>query len=186
MTFTSDWFSHNIPHLTQTLSCVSHIPNILEIGSWEGRSTIWFLQHFPNSSIVCVDTWQGGVEHQSLISLPHIETNFLENTRNFQDRITILKGKSQEQLFTLQPESFDIIYVDGSHEAPDVLSDVILSFHLLKKNGILLLDDYANDTVISPDQYLHHAQSAINAFLDIYSQHINILHKDYQVHLQKL
>ena len=34
------------------------------------------------------------------------------------------------------------IYVDGSHEAPDVLFDAILAHKLVKNNGIIAFDDY--------------------------------------------
>jgi predicted O-methyltransferase YrrM len=37
---------------------------------------------------------------------------------------------------------FDFIYVDGSHQAPDVLCDALLSFRLLKNNGVIAFDDY--------------------------------------------
>ena len=38
-------------------------------------------------------------------------------------------------------ESFDLIYVDGDHEAHRALSDIAVSFHLLKPSGWLLIDD---------------------------------------------
>ena len=38
------------------------VKNILEIGSFEGRSTIFFLNYFSNCNITCVDTWSGSRE----------------------------------------------------------------------------------------------------------------------------
>ena len=38
--------------------------------------------------------------------------------------------------------NFDLIYIDASHYAPDVLSDAVLAFKLLKPGGILIFDDY--------------------------------------------
>lgn len=35
----------------------------------------------------------------------------------------------------------DFIYVDGNHTSPCVLEDLVLSFRLLKKGGIILCDD---------------------------------------------
>ena len=37
---------------------------VLEIGSWEGRSALFFLNFLPRSRIVCVDPFGGSVEHQ--------------------------------------------------------------------------------------------------------------------------
>ena len=39
-------------------------------------------------------------------------------------------------------DMFDVIYVDGSHFADDVLKDCRSSWAFLKKNGILILDDF--------------------------------------------
>ena len=37
---------------------------------------------------------------------------------------------------------FDFIYVDGSHDYKSVLNDSINSFKCLRKNELLILDDY--------------------------------------------
>jgi predicted O-methyltransferase YrrM len=39
-------------------------------------------------------------------------------------------------------EEFDIIYIDGSHRAKDVLQDSVLAWPLLRPGGILIWDDY--------------------------------------------
>ena len=40
-------------------------------------------------------------------------------------KVTVLKGRSQEKMKLLRPESFDLIYVDGSHYAWDVMADAV-------------------------------------------------------------
>ena len=37
---------------------------VIEIGSWEGRSALFFLNFFPRSRITCIDTFAGSSEHQ--------------------------------------------------------------------------------------------------------------------------
>jgi predicted O-methyltransferase YrrM len=37
---------------------------------------------------------------------------------------------------------FDLIYVDGSHQASDVLTDSIITFQLLRVGGVMTFDDY--------------------------------------------
>ncbi len=39
-------------------------------------------------------------------------------------------------------EEFDLIYVDGSHYDENVIIDSILSWRLLKTNGVMIWDDY--------------------------------------------
>ena len=44
-------------------------------------------------------------------------------------------------------ENFDLIYIDGSHRAADVLFDAIESYNILKKDGILFFDDLLGSQV---------------------------------------
>jgi len=63
--FTEDWFSHVVPVWEQLF--YSYEPSrILEIGSYEGRSTCFIIQSLASArdmEIHCIDTWEGGVEH---------------------------------------------------------------------------------------------------------------------------
>lgn len=186
--FTTDWFSWNSDNMARTLKefVDKSDVRILEIGSWEGRSTTWFMTYLPHSTIVCIDTFEGGVEHQTMNELVGVEDRFLHNVRPFQNRITVRKGDSRTQLYGLRPDTFDIIYVDASHEAPDVLRDVVMCFPLLKCGGIMMMDDYAGSTVIELGVRLHHPQPAIDAFLDLYQEKLEVLFKEYQVYVRKL
>ena|SRR5215472_17578497 len=42
---------------------------IVEIGSWEGRSALFFLKYLPYSSIVCIDTFQGTPEESHVYAI---------------------------------------------------------------------------------------------------------------------
>lgn len=51
---------------------------------------------------------------------------------------------------SLPLNNYDILYVDGSHLAADVLTDAILGWGLVKVGGIIIFDDYDfqfNDSV---------------------------------------
>src|SRR5437764_7667049 len=96
---------------------------VLEIGSYEGRSTVWFLQNVlthPTAAITCVDPFLWRED----------EMRFDHNLRvaGGADKVTKRKGPSQSVLPSLPRESFDLIYVDGSHAAADVLLDGVLSW----------------------------------------------------------
>lgn len=64
--FTQDWF-HWAPPVWKQLIPMLPAKNrsFLEIGSFEGRSTVWIVENMMNSGdwIDCVDTWEGGEEH---------------------------------------------------------------------------------------------------------------------------
>ena len=136
--FSSDWFTNNIPRWKRILNRFKGKPNIhyLEIGVLEGRSLIWMLENIlthPTSKVTCIDIFPGNLKDRFFANL---------KISGFADKVTTITGRSQVELKRLFPESFDIIYIDGSHTADNVLADAVLSWSLLKKEGLLIFDDY--------------------------------------------
>jgi|GEM_PF-2245400 len=204
--FSTDWFSPHIPSWERIL-----IPyfqgktnlNMLEIGSFEGRSACWLLTNIlthPTSRLTCVDTFstQGsaGNEHRDIfehfpfahsipVDLPNLEQTFDKNIEAIGavSRVIKMKGWSQEILRTLPLHSYGCIYIDGSHRAANVLTDIILCWDILADGGILILDDY--EWTHFPDAPLKNPKAGIDAFLDIFDGQYEILLKEYQVILKK-
>ncbi|MGZ6208476.1 MAG: hypothetical protein ACXWMS_13095, partial [Syntrophales bacterium] len=61
-TFTSDWFTHNIPSWTVILNDMKGKPNLtyLEVGPYEGRSFLWVMDNIlthPSSKAIAIDTF---------------------------------------------------------------------------------------------------------------------------------
>ena len=98
------------------------------------------------------------------------------------DRTTVIKGFSQEELRELPAQFYDIIYVDGSHSADDVLEDAVLSWRLLKDGGLLIFDDYELPILVSPRD---RPKPAITAFVRCYRRELKVIHRDFQVVVQK-
>ena len=148
--FTTNWFSIENARLWLRAFKLDRqkIRNVLEIGSWEGRSTIFLAWLFYNAQITCIDSFEGGDEHRrgefENTKLSDVEQRFLKNTSHFNERLNIAKGRSSERLIVLATTSqkFDFIYVDGSHFYDDVMIDTILSWKLLANGGFLVWDDY--------------------------------------------
>jgi hypothetical protein len=121
---------------------------ILEIVSWEGRSAIFFLRFFGNCRLTCIDTFQGSIEHTRVRawakSLPNIEERFDRNLAEFGFRVTKIKGRSSMALaqLSINLRQFDLVYIDGSHNSADVLSDAVLTWPMVSTNGIVIFDDY--------------------------------------------
>lgn len=144
--FSNDWFSGNIPHwisIFKKYNFYGKKVNILEIGSWEGMSSLFILSELSDATLTCVDTWSGSDEHQGHDVLNKIELNFDSNLSGVAGRLSKFKGTSYE-FFNECPKDcfFDLIFIDGSHYSDDVLIDAIKSFQHLKLNGIMIFDDY--------------------------------------------
>jgi hypothetical protein len=92
---------------------------VLEIGSWEGRSAIFFLNYLRDCKIVCIDTFAGGVEHQTagpfVAEVPQIEQRFDRNLAAFAGRVEKMTSASVPALQQLAAErrQFDLAYIDG-------------------------------------------------------------------------
>ena len=136
--FTQDWFSRSIPSWSLILNKLSERTTdlrILEVGVFEGRSTCWLLQNHcktPESSIVAIDSFQGGIEHQGM-ELGTLRKRFEANIATVASpaQVEIREGFSLPQLAKLIAEGyqrFDFISINASHQAPDVLGDAVLGF----------------------------------------------------------
>lgn len=190
--FTTDWFTYNIP-IWERFFTDNHLygkPNLkcLEIGCFEGRATLYLLNNVlthESSSIDVIDTFQGSLDEYGMkeLELNNILEVFKHNTRNYSDKIKIYHNDSRIVLRQLDRKPiYDIIYIDGSHKAHDLIEDVILCHPLLKQYGLLIFDDYLwqdnLSTTLPP-------KIAIDAFIKIYNQFYEILWSDYQVICKK-
>lgn len=175
---TADYISGNLENWTRILGpCAGRGVKMLEIGSFEGRSTVWFLENIlteQGAEITCVDVF----------SEPRWELRFDHNIRvsGLGGKVRKLKGRSEDLLPELPRASYDIIYVDGSHEAGAVLMDALLSWTLLKPGGLLLFDDYRWEPEKKSSQ---RPQMAIDLFLESFAGRFELVHQDYQVVIRK-
>jgi predicted O-methyltransferase YrrM len=148
--FSSDWTSAHIAEWVRILSPLRNtVSTVLEIGSWEGRSAIFFLEFFPRAHITCIDTFEGAPSfHEGDSKYPeqvrNAEILFDSNVAMYGDRVRKMKSLSATALAALstQSERFDLVYIDGSHRSEDVLIDSALSWPILRDGGVLIWDDY--------------------------------------------
>ena len=120
----------------------SKLSSILEIGSYEGQSALFWLGFLPNSRLTCIDPW---IERApGVFSAAAVERHFDYNLRNLRDRCTKIKSKSTPALYALAEAKakFDLIYIDGDHSPDQVLIDSVLAWRLLCPNGLMIWDDY--------------------------------------------
>lgn len=181
MKFSQDWFSHNIPHILGSLSKVQgSIEKILEIGSYEGRSSCWFMERVlpADGTLVCLDIWFTDELHETF------QANIRAATRSH--HVTAIKGRSYDGLAGLIAagwnEAFDLVYVDGSHTAYDALTDLTMAWGLLRRGGVMLIDDYLWQD--KPDAW-DRPKAAVDGFLTCFANQLEVLHQGWQVHLLK-
>jgi Methyltransferase domain len=189
--FSTDWTSNNLSIWIDLLGRFRQRPvKLLEIGSWEGRSAIFFLEFLQHSILTCVDTFTGGSEHISnagySIELDKIEGRFDANLKDYGGRVRKIKSTSALALSRLmaQNESFDLIYIDGSHKRDDVMIDSLLSWKLLNDGGVMIWDDYGGGDVDWPAEQL--VSPAVDTFLSWNAGELREIHRGYQLAIEKI
>lgn len=110
---------------------------VLEIGSYCGRSTVCLAQ--TAESVVAVDTFDG----RGTPTARDTREAFWDSLRRHEvaHKVTAWIGEASEQL-PGRADRFDLIFLDGSHDADAVRSDITLAVELLTPGGLIAFHDY--------------------------------------------
>jgi predicted O-methyltransferase YrrM len=199
--FTENWFESDDLNKFTPKGTQKEL-HILEIGSFEGKSAVWFLENLlqnQNSSITCIDPWtsysQTNDSFESYNSentewdFKNHKNTFLHNIKEsgFENKVNIIQGFSHEILPELiHKKKFDIIFIDGNHTAPFVITDAVFSWYMLKPDGLLIFDDYQwgktknlVGTTLAP-------KLAIDSFVDCFSDYLEVIHKEWRLAVRKI
>lgn len=178
--FTTDWTSQ---YLASWKKAFAHLPSndeiqVLEIGTWEGRSTIAILNLLPRSHVTAVDGWWHAEGQERM-------KRFDANVSEFSGRVEKCQRDSVSAMMVMisAGKKYDLIYIDGDHRRNSVIADTLYAWLLLKENGILMWDDYQWEPNYADEL---RPFSAINWILEKFTGRYTILHKDYQVIIKKI
>ncbi|HEX2747682.1 MAG TPA: class I SAM-dependent methyltransferase [Verrucomicrobiales bacterium] len=166
----------------QTFLATDKPVKALEVGGFEGISTNLMLDLLfthPDSQVHAIDPFLPDPTTPEVDGLTR--ECFIENckTGGHDEQITLYEGLSSEVLAWMAAgdgfwQSFDFIYIDGSHLAKDVFIDAALSWSLLKPGGIIAFDDYEwGENEVNP-----HAKPrmAIDAFERVFFDRLELIH----------
>lgn len=178
VTLTADSMSQVAPIWNTYLAPFAGQPHlqILEIGSFEGCSALWFLANVathPTARMTCIDPFYRWGE-------PRFDHNIRVSGQA--GRVIKLKGPSEVVLPSLAPDSYAIIFIDGNHRSGSVLMDAVASWQLLMNGGILIFDDYDWRPELP---VADRPKLAIDLFVVAFAGHIEVLHHGRQVLIRK-
>jgi predicted O-methyltransferase YrrM len=166
---------------------------VLEVGVYTGTSLIEIIRKIPNSFGLGIDRWSNYNE-ENIDILQNMEQNgiekvFYSNIKSvgLEDRIKGMKGRSSDILLELVCENmqYDFIYVDGSHRCLDVYLDLFLAWQLLRKGGVMAIDDYMYHVDKVREHPYEYPYEAVNQFLKDNDGKYTLIDKDYRVFLEK-
>ena len=146
----------NSEHLVilSSISCLNQsIKNILEIGTYKGKTTLILSKLFEDANILSIDLPTTDSDFESTYNREGKVQDFVENrNKNLTNkRIRFLETNS----ITLAniEEKFDLIWVDGAHGYPIVSMDIVNSYRLCRNDGYVLIDDVREQVDYSDKYY---------------------------------
>lgn len=165
-------------------------PKILEVGTYSGKTISKIADIFPNADCFAIDNWKlDESEFEQCkkyvninFTMNDVKNTFFENIKG--KNITLLEGDSSIILRDLveKQSKFNFIYVDGSHTSLNTAIDIVLSWILLEKNGILAIDDYL---YVSPGHIEDTPKIAVDYFMSKFSGEYIILNSGYRMFFLK-
>jgi len=177
--FTYDGVSNNIPFVKPLLVefAKKHgegAIRYLEIGAFEGRNLAFLDWLLPGRlAVTVIDPWFNE-EFNPDAQYHGIEDRFHRNMARTKFKSLVSKktfSGVELPLMRAAGETFDLIYVDGSHAALEVLIDLCFCASLLARGGMMILDDYWHDVsdISGPG-----VKQAVDQFLSVFGRYFTV------------
>jgi predicted O-methyltransferase YrrM len=125
----------------------------VEIGIWQGRSTIYLANKIKQSgkpiTFYAIDTFEGSPENAEAMAYfaaqgTTLEATFRDNLRRCacEDYVNVIVGRSLEAVDRFAPQSLDFVFIDGAHDYASVKADIAAWRTKVKPGGWMAGDDY--------------------------------------------
>jgi hypothetical protein len=118
----------------------------VELGSWMGRSAAYCVVELINREklgpFYCIDTWDGGIEHQGWKELDTLEQDFQRNIEPVRDHVTVIRSESWRPAETFADATVDFCYVDAGHTYDAVMKDLQAWWPKIRPGSYFGGDDY--------------------------------------------
>jgi len=152
MGFHEDWYPDpQLRHLLRLCRHVRDLPGaMIEIGCWEGKSTVALANTCHPETLIAVDSWTGNIAedpnhyHLQLLAERDVYGTFVKNINELtRGNVQIVKQDCFEFLASFSgPVKF--CHIDASHDYASVKRTIEMLKPMMIDGGILCGDDYLN------------------------------------------
>ncbi len=103
---------------------------VVELGSWLGESATHIVGRVPETTLICVDHWQGAPAHYTnpewCKELPTLYETFLRNLWSYRERVIPLKADTLDGLAVVADVRLtpDLVFLDATHTTEQVLAEL--------------------------------------------------------------
>jgi GR25 family glycosyltransferase involved in LPS biosynthesis/predicted O-methyltransferase YrrM len=149
------WFSYEQLY-TEVVDKLPNNANIVEVGTWFGKSTNFMANKIKKSgkriNFTTVDTFKGSPTediHNNTLKVFDNDTysEFMHSTIMLENlsNINVIKDTSINAKDSFVNNSLDFIMIDAGHTYEDVKSDINAWYYKVKPGGIISGDDYIRE-----------------------------------------
>lgn len=161
--FTEDWFGDaSCQALADLYEEVAHLGGaIIEVGSWEGCSTIALANAAYPSVVAAVDTWEGspGEVSSELAAERDVFGKFMANIHaGTKGNVTPYRQDWRRYFADRPNRPIKFLFIDAEHTYREVYDTVEAALPLMVKGGIICGDDVHHPPV--QDAVLEHFPNA--------------------------
>jgi hypothetical protein len=159
----------------QHTELIKNFKIVLEIGSYEGIFSCFAAENFAEE-VHTIDPFD--IKDPGTSVKNDTEENFYYNKSICPSNDKIYSYKQTSKVFfENNTKTFDLIYVDGSHEPEDAYYDLNNSIKVCNSGGVIWIDDYGSN--------YKNINLTIDKWLNENKENITIIHMNYQVGLIK-
>ena len=122
---------------------------VVEIGTWDGGRAIEMAKANPDMSYIGFDLFERGSEYSDLMEKnvkPHFSAKqVMDRFKDFGLNAEIVRGNTNDTFSEWadnNPDSVDMVYIDGGHSVETITNDFNNALKCLKKGGFIVFDDY--------------------------------------------
>ena len=128
--------------------------DVVEVGSWQGRSTVFLASAVKNSGngkMYAIDHFKGNIGKEKFYivnknDLSDLKEGFLNNIKKagLSQDVTLFDMDSEQAAKQLH-NKIRFLFIDGDHTKSGVEKDIELFFPKLSEGSIIVFDDFSNN-----------------------------------------
>ena len=145
MTFTEEWFcTESQAALASLADRTSHLDGaVIEVGCWEGRSTIALANAVHPAVVHAVDTWQGspGEISADLASQRDVYATFCDNIDQSTAGNVEPHRMGWREFFATWDGPIRLIHIDATHTYDEVRDNIQTALPFVVPGGVIAGDD---------------------------------------------
>lgn len=145
--FTEQWFGpEKISRLLEALNSSVGAGSIVEVGSWEGRSTIAIANQCFPEPVHSIDHWQGDIGNPKMAALAasrNVYATFVNNMNIATKGNYVVHKMSWRDVDWNALAPIKFLFIDGDHTVREVFDNISVALPLMCKGGVIAGDDYS-------------------------------------------